>query len=118
MLLGLRLLKHLGASEVFLIGADFWMRPDYGYAFNQARTENASVSNNAQFRIVNKWLCEMQEKGVFERFGLTTYNCCRNSGLRAFPYVDFRTAVERCQGLVESTPDLSGWYEKDKEKDR
>ncbi len=111
-LLAIRLLRYLGARQIFLLGADFWMRPDYGYSFEQARTMEASRSNNAQFEIVNGWLCEMETKGVFHKFGVELYNCCRESGLRAFPFVAFEDAVKICQGQVEEAPDLSGWYEK------
>ncbi|MFA6336093.1 MAG: hypothetical protein WCX48_11205 [Bacteroidales bacterium] len=112
MLLALRLLRFLGARRVYLIGVDFKMAPDYGYSFGQARDAGASASNNAQFSVVNKWLVEMQQGGVFERFGMEVYNCFEFSGLRAFPYVPFEQAVEEAKGIVEDKPDLSGWYEK------
>ena len=112
MLIGLRLLAYLGAGRVYLLGVDFRMAPDYGYAFNQARDEGASDSNNSQFQIVNTWLCKMQETGVFERRGIQIFNCYDRSGLRAFPYVDVDVAVKDVVGEVEEVPDLSYWYEK------
>jgi len=111
MLLAIRLIRYLGAKALFLVGVDFYMTPEYGYSFEQGRTEEASVSNNEQFCIVNKWLCKLEEE-VFTRFGLQIYNCNERSGLRAFPYVDFDSALKQCQGVVETTPDLSHWYEK------
>ena len=88
------------------------MTPDRGYAFDQKRDEGASDSNNRQFAIVNEWLCKMQEDGVFERRGVSIFNCCERSGLRAFPYVPFDIALKDVVGRVEEQPDLRGWYEK------
>lgn len=111
MLLGIRLLKYLGAKRTYLVGADFMMAPDYGYAFDQKRTPEASGSNNHQFSIVNRWLCEMQQNGTFARFGMEVFNCFQQSGLRAFPFVPFEQALADCRGEVEEKPDLAGWYE-------
>jgi hypothetical protein len=112
MLLGFRMLRYLGTSRIFLVGVDFRMAPDYGYSFAQDRNKGASASNNAQFHVVNGWLCEMQEKGVFQRFGMGVYNTYENSGLRAFPYVPFEDALSDVVGIVEETPNLQYYYEK------
>jgi len=111
-LLALRILYYLGARRIFLVGVDFRMSFGKGYAFEQDRTKEAVESNNNQFSIVNKWLCEMEAKGVFKRFGLEIYNCYQFSGLRAFPFVPFSEALEVVTEGVEEFPDLSGWYEK------
>ena len=112
MLLGLRLLRFLGARTVFLLGVDFRMTPEAGYSFGQGRDAGACASNNNLFRTVNGWLCEMAERGVFDRFGMKVYNCNPTSGLRAFPHVPFNKAVEAAAGIIERMPDLSKWYEK------
>lgn len=112
MLLGLRILRHLGAKRVYLVGVDFRMAPTYGYSFAQERDQGASDSNNAQFTVVNEWLVKMVEGGVFERFGMQVFNCFEWSGLRAFPYVPFEEAVAEAKGIVEDVPDLAGWYQK------
>ena len=112
MLLALRLLRFLGARRVYLVGVDFTMSPTWGYSFGQGRDEAASTSNNAQFIVVNRWLCEMAEGGTFARFGLEVYNTYELSGLRAFPYVPFEDAVAEARGSIEDVPDLQGWYEK------
>lgn len=112
MLLGLRMLRYLGAKRIYLVGVDFRMAPDYGYSFPQGRTEGASYSNNRQFAVVNQWLCEMERRGVFHRFGVAVYNTFERSGLRAFPYVPIGEAVEEAVGIIEREPDLQGWYEK------
>ena len=116
LLLGLRLLHYMGAKSVFLLGVDFWMGNGYGYSFDQNRDEDAVNSNNSHFVVVNKWLTTMQNEGVFQRAGMSVYNCFETSGLRAFPYVDFATALEVvCEG-VEKTPDLTGWYDPEQSK--
>jgi len=112
MLLGVRLLRYLGARRIYLVGCDFLMTPDRKYSFPQDRTPEALLSNNRQFQIVNSWLCRLQEGGVFERFGLTIYNTFERSGLRAFSYYPFNEAVEEAVGIIEEKPDLSQWYEK------
>ena len=119
MFLAIRLLRYLGAKRVYLIGCDFRMASDYGYAFDQAinhkRSKDASRPtcwDNNQYAVANRWLCEMQQKGVFSRFGIEFFNCFRESSLRAFSHVPFERALVECQGRVEDEPDLSEWYEK------
>ena len=112
LLLGLRLLRYLGAGRVYLIGVDFRMTPDAGYSFPQGRTEGACESNNRQFAVVNQWLCEMEGRGVFRRFGMEVYNCYERSGLRAFPYVPIDRALADAVGIIEEEPSLENWYEK------
>jgi len=117
LLLGLRILYYLGARRIYLVGVDFWMRPDHGYSFNQGRDEGACESNNRQFGVVNDWMVRMVANGVFEQFGLEVCNCYANSGLRAFPYLPFDQAIIDCKGICDDSPDLSDWYSKD-EKDK
>lgn len=111
MLLGIRLLRYLGARRIFLLGVDFYMTPSQGYGFAQGRTEQAAANNNAQFAVVNKWLCRMQRDGIFRRYGVEIYNCFEKSALRAFGYVPFEQAVMAACDGIEPEPDLSGWYE-------
>lgn len=116
MLLAMRLLKFLGAFNVFMIGVDFGMDANKGpignYAFDQIRDVDACVSNNEHYTIVNKWLCKMQQDGVFRKFGISFFNCNLMSNLRAFPYVSFERALTIVTNNVEQQPDLAGWYEK------
>jgi hypothetical protein len=113
MLLGLRILRYLGAKRIVLVGVDFKMQAgSSGYSFGQNRTEEAAKSNNEHFVVVNKWLTTMVENGAFKEAGLEVYNCYQCSGLRAFEYVPFEEAVKAARGIIETTPDLAGWYEK------
>jgi hypothetical protein len=116
MLLGIRLLRYLGASKIYLVGVDFRMTAESGYSFNQGRTSQAAQSNNSQYIVVNDWLCRMQQGGVFQRHGVALYNCYQHSGLRAFPHVPFEAAIKETQGIVETTPDLRDWYNPEETK--
>lgn len=117
-LLGLRLLRYLGAKRIYLIGVDFRMASDYGYAFDQGighkrpKDGSAPQYDNKQYGVVNDWLCTMRQNGVFGRFGLEIFNCNPTSSLRAFDHVPFEQAIIDVQGVVETAPDLSQWYEK------
>ena len=113
MLIGLRLLHHLGAGKVFLVGVDFRMgvSDDEHYAFPQRRNVGEVRANNGNFSVVNGWLCKMEREGVFNRAGLEVYNCNRESGLRAFLHVPFDVAVREARsGIPEGVFDLEGWY--------
>ncbi len=118
MLLGIRLLRYLGARTIYLVGCDFKMSDGYGYSFGQGRTSNACNSNNNQFAIVGKWLGELESAGVFKRFGLEIFNTFEHSALRAFPYVPFCDAIEEVRDIVEEEPDLVGWYEKTNNREK
>lgn len=114
MLCALRILYYLGCRRIYLVGVDFRMVPGQEYSFNQTKeNDEASVSNNRQFSVVNSWLERMVENKTFEKFGLEIYNCYDRSGLRAFPHVPFQYALEDAIGVVEQDPDLEGWYEKE-----
>ncbi len=111
MLIGIRLMYYLGIRRIFLLGCDFRMRSDYGYSFGQGRTQGAINSNNEHFEIANDWFCRLTSGGVFNQFGLELYNCYEYSGIRAFPYVPYKQAVEiACEG-IDQYPDCSCWYE-------
>ncbi len=116
MLMGLRVLRYLGAKTVFLLGVDFWMDPTAdacgNYSFGEERNLSEITNNNRQYGIVNDWLCRMQQAGVFKRFGLEVYNCYQRSGLRAFAYVPFRDAFEFATDRIDQDPDLKLWYDK------
>jgi len=117
MLIGIRLLYYMGVRKIFLLGIDFGMDPTRdlcdNYSFEEERDEETCFSNNRQFRIVNDWLCRMQKDGVFERFGLSIFNCNGQSRLRAFPYVPFDIAMDMVTVDVPQKPfDLRQWYKK------
>lgn len=117
MLLGLRMLYYLGSRRIYLVGVDFKMDPTKelcdNYAFTEERKPDAIQSNNSQFAVVNKWMCRMQQNGIFSKFGLEVYNCNERSGLRAFPFVPFELAIEdTLKDFPEEPLDTLKWYEK------
>ena len=116
MLLAIRIMYAIGIRTLFLVGVDFDMSPTAdpagNYAFGELRDSNAIKSNNSQYEIVNKWLCEMQETGVFQRFGLSIYNVNQNSNLRAFPYVPYELAIADALKNFPKQIELSNWYRK------
>lgn len=117
MLLGMRLLYYLGSRRIYLVGVDFGMTPTQdlhaNYAFGEQRDGGAIDSNNNQYRVVGKWLCDLQKEGVFAKFGLEVYNCNPYSSLRAFEHVPFDFAIDDARKHLPKEPfDLEGWYEK------
>lgn len=116
LLLAMRVVYYLGARRIFLVGVDFFMdpkaRPEDNYSFGEHRDFEAIRTNNGQFRIVNDWLCKMISDGVFDKFGLKTYNCNETSGLRAFAHAPFEAAVQEARKHIScSEPfDCKGWY--------
>jgi len=121
LLLAIRVLYYLGARRIYLVGVDMYMDPRRdlhdNYAFREVRDEGAVRSNNNQYKIVNQWLCEMQQKGIFSKFGLEIFNCNQNSHLAAFDYAPFDLAVEDALQFFPKEPfDCDGWYFKEKKK--
>ena len=117
MLLALRLLYYLGSRTIFLVGVDFQMDPTAelkeNYAFGEERDLAAIKSNNDQFSVVGGWLSEMENKGVFKRFGLQIFNCNPRSGLRAFGHLSYNDAIAwALDGFPREPFDVVGWYKK------
>ncbi len=116
--LGLRLLHYLGVKVVFLLGVDFYMVPEAelhaNYAFGEQRDAGAIRSNNRHYEISNDWFKRLRP--VFERFGFQTFNCNKNSHLRAFPYVSYERALEICQSTMPTNWEIKDWYIKNEDK--
>lgn len=107
----LRLMHYLGIRRVYLLGVDFAMTPDSGYAFNQKRTEGACRGNNNSYRIATAMLEELLP--TFERHSYEVFNCNPESHLPLFPHVPFEDAFEDCRGPVPESPwDTNRYYEK------
>lgn len=111
MVLALRVLYYLGARRVHLVGCDWRMTPTAGYAFGQGRDSGAINSNNNLYDTVGEWLCTLESSGILKKYGLEVYNTNQFSGLRAFPYVPFETAISDALKHFPQEPfDLEGWY--------
>lgn len=109
--IGLRLMHYLGVRRVYLLGVDFGMTKEAGYAFGQYRWESAVRGNNNTYRWASSMLMELRP--VFERAGFQVFQTNPRSGLRVFDHVPLERAIEDCRGAVPKEPlDCTGWYEK------
>jgi len=110
MLVALRMLFWLGFRRVYLLGCDFWMRPEDGqtYAFDQQKTSDGCGYNNNSYLILNGWFREMVPH--FAEYGYHVYNCTPESRLDAFPRREFSEVVEKISGDYPQATTLGGMY--------
>ena len=109
--LGLRLLHYLGVRRIYMLGVDFGMDAEHGYAFDQYRHPGACDSNNNSYRVATKMLIKLRPE--LEQAGLQVFQTNPESNLRVFDYVPLEDAITDCRGLVPPEPfDMRGWYEK------
>lgn len=110
MFAALRLAFYLGFKTVYLLGADFKMDPARPYAFSQEKSAGGCQSNNWAFENMGVMFSVL--RGKFETAGYNVVNCTPESGLRAFDFLPFETAIERATGAFEQELVTDGWYEK------
>lgn len=105
MLLGIRLLHYLGCPRVYMIGVDFWMSREDPYAWGGHPT-----SGNKLWAKITAMMEEL--KPVFQAADFHIYNASGpDSQCKAFPFVDFETALADCKGGLGQEPyDLDDWY--------
>lgn len=110
--LGLRLLHYLGVRRIYLLGVDFQMTEQDGYAFAEQRHEGAVRGNNNHYRIA-KGMCD-ELAPVFAAAGLEVYNSNPESALTTWPYVSYEDALADCRGALpaDGILDTHGWYAK------
>jgi hypothetical protein len=109
--LGLRMMHYLGVRRVYLVGVDFEMTSEDGYAFPQYRWPSAIRTNNNSYQLANEMCHELLPH--FDAAEYSIFNCNQDSRLTAFPYVPIEDAVEDCRGLVPlGDLDLENWYAK------
>ena len=109
MFCALRMAFYLGVRELYLVGADFTMRPDQPYGFDQGKTSGGCKSNNSAYTDMNQMLDGLKEKFLEADYHI--YNTGANSRLWTFPTVPFDEAIERVTGSFEQTLDAKGWYD-------
>lgn len=108
-----RLAYYLGFRRVYLLGCDFKMaRSGPIYAFDEGKDAGAVNSNNCAYLKLNQMLGELVRP--LSKAGVQVYNCFRESGLRAFPFLSFEEAVNHATRNIPRTIHTSGWYEKSK----
>lgn len=109
--LGLRLLHYLGVRRVYLLGVDFHMTAQSGYAWEEKRDEDHAAGNNRYYRLANEMSRELLPH--FEERGFSVFNCNPASRLTTFPHVPLETAITDCKHMLPPEPyDLSEWYDK------
>lgn len=108
MLAALRLLHYLGFRTVYLVGADFKMTPEQGYAFDEHRSAEAVRHNNVLYESLNRRFEALRDHFKVHKF--TVMNCTEGSGLTAFPHIPFADAVERASAECGKPVNTKGWY--------
>lgn len=106
-----RLCYYLGFRTVYLLGADFNMTEELGYAFDERRSAGAVRGNMGHYQKLNWYFSQLRP--WFESAGFEVVNCNPQSHLRAFDNIGYDDAVSRALRLAEipETIDAYGWYE-------
>lgn len=111
MYVALRLLFHLGFRRVFLLGCDFRMERDkQNYAFEQDRSPSSVRGNNSSYKALNVRLKHL--KPYFDGEGFEVLNCTPNSGLTAFPYLDYEEAIRQATAPMPKAIVTAGMYDR------
>lgn len=112
MLVAVRMLYYLGVRKIYLLGCDFSMSDNSKYHFDQDRTKSSQKGNNETYiKLIDRF---SQLEPIFKEYKLEIFNCNPNSGLKVFPFIDFKEAFfesiktmpkniskERTKGLYE-----------------
>lgn len=91
MLLAVWMLHYLGVRRIYLVGADFKMKGNRPYAFEQGYPPEQVARNNALYRWLNARFTEARPH--FDARGLQIFNCNPKSGLTAFEFIDYEQAI-------------------------
>ena len=113
MLAAIRILYELGFRKIYLLGADFRMAEDYGYAWAQGRAAAAVANNNRLYGALNDWFTQLRP--LFEAAGLKVWNCTPESGLKAFDAMTLEEAVAEARLKIDVAKERTeGLYDKAK----
>lgn len=104
----LGLLTYLGASNVYLVGADFRMQKEFRYGFDEERSEGEIRHNNVLYECLNERLSRLRPH--LEREGIRVWNATPGSSLTAFDTIDYDEAVERASAEASKPVSPTGWY--------
>ena len=108
MLLGVRLLHYLGCKTIYMLGVDFWMPEDGGYAWGGPRT-----SGNKIWWKIDSMLKEVRT--VLEASDTSVYNCNPRSKCEAFDHVSYPDALRHARSMFEDqSENLEEWYRRDR----
>jgi hypothetical protein len=113
LLLAIRLMYYLGFRRLYLVGVDFNMYPGQGYFYNEERTISDADSNNHLYKTTIGHLAALQDRGIFEAFGLEIIQTNAASRLDVFKHVPLEDATaDALDGFPRQPWDMSGWYSK------
>jgi len=111
MLAAVKILYNIGFRNVYLLGADFKMEQGCrNYAFSQHRSEDSVKGNNATYSSLNRRFISLLPE--FKEAGFNMYNCYKDSGLTAFPYMSYEEAVQKASRICSKKIDTGGWYDR------
>lgn len=105
----LKLCYVLGFRTVYLCGVDFKMNEGVqNYAFPQERSLSSVKGNNVSYNVNSKRLEELNK--LFLRNNYRVFNCNPSSHLKAFPFLSFDEAIQRCSEEIVEFEGSKGWY--------
>ncbi|MCA9089937.1 MAG: hypothetical protein KDA90_15050 [Planctomycetaceae bacterium] len=111
MLPALRLLYFLGIRQVYLLGCDFRMDPGTSnYAFEQDRSLSSVRGNNQTYRVLNSRFRQLLPR--FEAAGFHVSNCTPDSGLTAFPMLDYEEAIRAVRETMPQRVITANMYDR------
>jgi len=108
MFCAVRLAFYLGIRKLYLVGADFSMKPDQPYGFDQGKHAGGCRSNNSAYTDMNQMFDGLVEK--FKQADFHLFNTNPTSRLWTFPTVPFDEAIEQVTGDFEQELDARGYY--------
>jgi hypothetical protein len=116
-LVAVRIAYELGFRHIYLLGADMKMKSTQdNYAWKQSRSSGSVKGNNMTYRMMNMRFDAL--KPEIDKRGLKIYNCTPGSGLKTFPFMDYREAIWNAVGWMPEREHTEGLYDrKAKEKD-
>jgi len=96
MLAAIRILFILGVRQIYMLGVDFKMSSTSKYHFDQDRHKGSISNNSSTYVKLNERFKELRPLFAQENFYI--YNCNPDSGLTAFDYLPYQTAVNNMLG--------------------
>jgi hypothetical protein len=108
MLVAMRILVWMGFRRIYIAGADFKMKEEQPYAFNQMKYGNGVNHNNRTYTALNARLAALRP-GLEQR-KVTVTNVTKGGNLEAFDRGDFEECVEQESKTCGKEVDPADWY--------
>lgn len=99
-LVAMRLAFILGFRRVYLLGVDFNMTAEKGYAFPQDRSVGSIRGNNSTYAQNMERLALL--KPFMDKEGFKVFNCTPGSALKVFPAVPLEQAIQEVRTEFEA----------------